>query len=256
MSKMTLLEIVQEVLSSLDSDEVNSIADTTESMQVAYVVKRAYDDLVPHANLPELFTLFELNAGSVSEPVKMTIPDSVANVLWVKYDKATTDDANVGYKPVQFMDLYSFLDMQLGLDTTQTNVETMTLTVDGSTLPFPYLNDKAPDWYTSYDDRTLIFDSFDEELETNLVKNKTLCYGEKNITFSLTDSYVPVLDERQFPLLVNEAKALAWAELKQTQHARAERSAKRGWINLQRSKEAVDHRPAIDRLPNYGRRRP
>ncbi len=40
--KYTLLEIVQEILSDMDSDEVNSIDDTTESEQVATIVKSTY----------------------------------------------------------------------------------------------------------------------------------------------------------------------------------------------------------------------
>ncbi len=35
MAKMTLLEIVQDIMSDMDSDEVSSINDSVESLQVA-----------------------------------------------------------------------------------------------------------------------------------------------------------------------------------------------------------------------------
>jgi hypothetical protein len=43
--KMTLLEIVQSTLSSMDSDAVNNINDTIESTQVAEVAKEVYYEL-------------------------------------------------------------------------------------------------------------------------------------------------------------------------------------------------------------------
>ena len=47
MAKLTVLEIVQNILSDLNSEEVNSISDTIEADQVAEIVKTTYLDLVP-----------------------------------------------------------------------------------------------------------------------------------------------------------------------------------------------------------------
>ena len=40
--KMTLIELVQDVLNDLDSDEVNHIDDTIEAQQVAQIIKTSY----------------------------------------------------------------------------------------------------------------------------------------------------------------------------------------------------------------------
>ena len=48
--KYTLLEIVQEILSDMDSDEVNSIDDTVESQQVASIVRSAYMAIMSNRN--------------------------------------------------------------------------------------------------------------------------------------------------------------------------------------------------------------
>ena len=52
---MTLLEIVQDILSDMDSDEVNSINDSVESLQVAQIVKTAYYNIVDGKDYPWLY---------------------------------------------------------------------------------------------------------------------------------------------------------------------------------------------------------
>ena len=46
MPKLTLLDMTQRVLSSMDADSVNSYAETIESEQVAFIIRDAYYDLI------------------------------------------------------------------------------------------------------------------------------------------------------------------------------------------------------------------
>ena len=48
----TLLDITQEILSEMDSDDVNSISDTVESEQVANIVITVYRDMMSNRNWP------------------------------------------------------------------------------------------------------------------------------------------------------------------------------------------------------------
>src|SRR3569833_3362910 len=84
--QMTLLDITQDILSSLSSDEVNSISDTAESMQVANIVRQKYRDIVNRVNLPEHDQLIQLDPSLDSDvPVMMYVPDGVAEIKWLKY---------------------------------------------------------------------------------------------------------------------------------------------------------------------------
>lgn len=262
MSKPTLLELTQDILSSMDSDEVNSITDTTESQQVATIIKTVYRDIVNRGNMPDQFILFGLEpSGDSGKPTLMSLPSDIEEMLWLKYDRHITGDTTaLRFEMVRPMSLEEFLNLTLGQNTSNTNIFTFTHTLSTSginphTMTFMGRNDKAPEWYTSFDDGTIVFDSYDSVLDVTLQKSKTMGYGQKAIPWANSDSFVPVLDEKQFSLLFNEAKALCFAELKQTSNMKAEQAAKRQWVNLQSSKTKVPLQTELDKLPNYGRNR-
>jgi len=139
-------------------------------------------------------------------------------------------------------------------NTDDTDVDSFSHTIETNTITVLYKNNKQPDYYTTFNDNTILFDSLDLALETTLQKSNSLCYAQQAIAFELTDSFTPDLDEVQFTLLLNEAKSLAWAELKQSQHGIAERNIRRGWSSIQKNKEAIKGLSDFDKLPYYGRR--
>lgn len=250
----TLLQLVQIVGSSIDSDDISSITDSTESSQIATILKTVFFDIISRANLPEHYDLVNLTEVSSSYPVKMTIPSEVSEILWVKYDNATTSDTDVQMRQVHFQDLETFMSRMHQLDESDSTVGNFTLSTSSGAFTVMYLNNKAPEYYTTFDDATLIFDSYDSSVETYLKSTKSLAYIHLGPTWTESDAFVPDLDDPQFSLLINEAKSLAWAELRQTQHAKAEQGAKRNWTTLQHSKYKTEHETYFDRLPNYGRK--
>lgn len=257
----TLLDIVQRIASSLDSDEVNSIGDSTESLQIAYIVRDSYNDIVSHLELPAHFDFFELVAsGSASKPTLMTLPTNVKSVEWVKYNNVDTaaGETSPKFLDVKFVELNDFLAKMNMLNTdNQDNVGTFSHTISGlGTFDFLYRDDAMPTEYTTWDDYTLIFDSYDVANDTTLVANKTQCYGEISNTFTMSDSFVIPFDDHQFSLLLNEAKNQAFAELKQVQNVVSGQRARRSWINQQRIKKKIKNQRYQDRdLPDYGWKR-
>lgn len=253
--KYTLLDVTQAVLSSMDSDQVTSINDTTESQQVVLLIRNVYLDIVDRADLPEDFTLFRLTETSASTPTVMTTPTDVSRILWVKYNRETTTDTDQAYTDMIYQPKYEFLSSMYLLKESDTTTGSFTKTIDSDTINFMYRKDISPTCYTSYDDNTIVFDSVDTTVDTFLRASKTVGYGKKVVTFTSSDSFAfSKLDEPQHQLLLNECKALAWAELRQTQHAKAERQANRGWFKLQTSKHLLKPK-YFDELPNYGRGR-
>jgi hypothetical protein len=230
------------VLSSIDGDEVNSVNNTTESRQVAMIVRRVYLDLLANISYPEKYGLGQLtSSGSALLPVVMYRPNTFNTIQWIKYNKAD----------LTFVEPSVFFDYIYTLDDDEDNVGTATI----NSVAILYNNDVDPRFWTTLDDSTILFDSYNATDGTTLLTANSVIYGEKVATFDINDdTFTPVLDDNQFSLLVNEAKSLAYAELKQTAHQKAEQTARRQRVKAQNNKRAVAGSEYINTVPNYGRK--
>lgn len=249
--KYTLLELTQNILSRLDSDEVDSINDTVEAMQVARVIRNTYFNILTRANLPEHKKLIQLTAsGDSTKPVLMTRPSNVSSIEWIKYNVRTATDLTDRYDYVTPVSLSQFLEMQDSLSTADTSVGTMVV----NSITFAFKNNVRPCFCTIVEDVNIIFDSYDSGVETTLQTSKTKCSGLTLPTFALIDATIPDLDDIQFPLLLSEATAVAFVDLKQMPNPKAEQESRRNWVSLQRTKALKKIPSAFDELPNFGRR--
>jgi hypothetical protein len=253
MIQYSLLQLVQKVLSSIDGDEVNSISDTTESLQVVHCAEVVYNDLITRADLPEQYDIFNLTAsGNTSLPIVMYRPDGYETVDWIKYKK--TVDTETIWTPLKPILFDEFLSRQDGLNPSDDGVDTLTLTSNGSTMEIRYYNDRDPDWYTTFNDNTILFSSHNLSIDTTLQSVKTLCYGQRSDLFLSVDSFTPAFDSNVHQIWLHETKALVSAEVRQVPNNKAEAAARKGWIKLQDLKQAINTGSYYHRLPNYGRK--
>lgn len=255
MAKQTLLELTQNVLSRLDSDEVNSIGDTTESMQVARIIQNKYYDILTRGNLPEQDVLFQLDASTdATKPTQMTTPAGCSRTDWIKYfNQDDASGAAAGYTYVTSLPMDQFLDMVNRFNPTDSNVGTFTFTEGTYSFTLYYKNDFQPKYCTVIENRYVLFDSYNSTFDSTLQTSKTLVFGQIVTPFQLIDSFIPDMDDNQFPLLLNEATSLAFYELKQTPHIKADQEIKRQWSTVQRNK-SIDNKPTyFDQIPSFGR---
>lgn len=276
--------MTQSILSSLGSDEVNSVSDSPESLQVANIIKNKYYDIVSRADLPEHNQLFQLSPSlDNTQPVLMFIPEGIGRVEYVKYFDSNVLDGNEpntsshdinediedtsgssmtaapGYRYVNMISIKQFLEMVNRFNPTDDNVGTFTFSDTSNAFngdfTFYYKTDATPTWCCILSNYYVIFDSYDVTQDSTLQGSKTMCFGQVVPTFSLVDSFIPDLDSQQFPLLLNEAKSLAFYEMKQQAHPKADQEIKRQWSTVQKNK-SINNRPLyFDELPDFGRRR-
>lgn len=253
--KLTVLGYTQNILSAMSSDAVNSIGDTEESTQVAEIVRTVFFNIISRAGMPEQRKPFQLDDSlSATEPNLMFIPEGVKSMEWLKYYDA--DTAALMYKYVTILPLQQFTDYVNGYNLSDTNVDTLSLTINSESFLFNYKDNIQPKYCTVLANHYVIFDSFNNAVDTTLQANKTMAYGALTPIFRMEDNFIPDIDDAQVPLFLNEAKSLAFFELKQMPHTKAEQEAKRQWSSLQRDK-SIDNKPsAFDQLPDFGRKTP
>lgn len=254
--RYTLLEMVQLILSSMDSDEVNNWDDTVESVQVANLLKSVYYDMATELNLPEADSLVELNASGLStRPVLMTVPTNVYKLKWVKYDNKLATDTNKNYQDVCYLPFEEFFKRQLGLREQGSTTGEMSFTMNsGETFDILYANDRMPTYYTDVDNTTLLFDAIDLAVDTTLQKSKTLCMASVYPSFSLSNSFIPSLDPTQFSYYINRAKVRAFSEIKQADNREALMETRNQKIVLQKRKFRTENEPRNKRPIGYGRK--
>lgn len=250
MAKQTLLEIVQDILSDMDSDVINSIDDTDEAGQVAAIVKSTYEAMISNRNWPHTARIINLTASTDSLfPTYMTIEDDVKQFISIFYDKRKVDETRIRFQELKYKEPDDFLRLTNSRDSTATTTDTIN---DPSGVKLLIQNDRAPTYYTSFDDETLVFDSYDNAVDSTLQATKTQARAFVIPSFEVTNEFVPDLPLEAFPALVEESKSKAQFKLKQMQDIKSEQEASRQqrWL----SRKAWRVHGGI-RYPDYGRKR-
>lgn len=255
--KQTLLELAQSTASALDSDEFNSISDTVESYQIALLIKNVYYDVAIDLGLPEHEGLIELNASTdATKPVVMFVPNNVLRIKSIMYDTRGDgpDDINLPkWKELKYLPLQDFVMYTQNLRSGDNTISSMTVDSDNDDFEFIYRNNAMPTYYTSYDDRTLLFDSYNNAVDTTLQKSKTMCTGARFSSFEMRDDFIPDLDASQFPYFINRIKVRAFAEIKQQANQEAASEARNQKIKSQKTRDRAPTLTDFQKRVNYGR---
>jgi len=254
--RYTLLEMTQQLLASLDSDEVNSITDTVESNQVAMLLKGVYYDLSTELELPVHSGLFQLDpSNDPAVPCVMSLPTRVTELEWVQYDRKETGDSFPDFHDVYQVDWKEFLQRSYSLREETTEVLGMTVTSDysDSELQVIVRTDRFPEYFVQLNNRQLVFNAYDDDEDTTLQAEKTLCHGQMYPDFIMSDNFEPVLDPNQFAYFLNRAKVRAFAELKQVANAEAASETRNQKIILQKRARRIYRDKEVFRVPRYGR---
>ena len=246
--KKTLLEIVQEILSDMDSDSVNSILDTFESEQVAQIVKSTFESMLSTRDWPHLKQLIQLTPSNDNAlPTHMYVPNNVSRMVSINYNTVKAGETKKQYRPIGWREPDEFLQLTNQYNSDEANVDVI---IDPTGVELLIRNDRAPTFYTSFDDNTLVFNSYDNAVDNTLQNSKTQAQAYVYPGWSTEDSFVPDLPEEAFVALVEEAKSRAMFRLKQMEDPKAEQESRRQQRWLSRNDWKV--KGGI-KTPNYGR---
>lgn len=245
----TLLEITQDILSEMGGDEVNSIFDTEESEAVARIVIKVFDAMSSRDVWPNNKAGTTLVARSDSDfPTHFTLADDVKEMISLYYDKRDASETRKDYQPLKYKYPDDFLRYLNTRDSTAASTQEVT-NDDGIVLLIR--NDKSPDYYTSFNDKDIICDSFDSDAESNLVSAKVQAIALIQPTLTLADASVIDIPVDATSLLYEESLSRCQLKIKEVNDVKAEQEATRQRRALSRKDWRVNRQ---QRYPNYGRK--
>lgn len=225
--KKTLLEIVQQILSDMDSEDVNTLSDSVEALQIAKIVEQTFYDMIASRKFPEHESLIKLTAASdPTTPTHFSFPENVKEITDLWYDVST--DGSFEYRKLRWCEPRDFL---LTTDKRSTDYDNVSDLSAGTNLRI--FNDRQPTFYTSFDDQNIVVDSYDSTLETNLQESKVRAFGTTYPVFSISDTYTPDVDATMFPMLIQEAKSRSFSALKGGIDQKIEQAARRMKVHSQ-----------------------
>jgi len=245
--KKTLLEIVQDILSDTDGEEVNSISDSIEAQQAATIVEHTFYDILSNRDVPEHTELMQFTAFADSDfPTHFEFPENTLSIGKVWYDTTANATAAAEYDAVEYLDNETFLEL---VDSVASNY---VLVFDANAASrLRIRNDRFPKYYTSFDDENIVMDSYHATYESTLTSARTRVMAKVSPVFNRTsDTYIPDIDQNMFPYLIAESRARFMDWYKGGASAKAEQWARRLKVGMQGNRLKT---PQGNRRNHYGR---
>lgn len=110
--------------------------------------------------------------------------------------------------------------------------------------------DKQPSFYTSFDDNHIVMDAYDAAIESTLQESKTRAFGAVFPSFTISDSFVPELDDNLLAYLLAESKSVCFSLFKNGSDPKIEQSARR--IKSFTTRDSYKTKQ-VNKRPHYGR---
>lgn len=254
MSKPILLEMVQDIMSALSFDEINSINDTSESLQIATVFKTVYSDLITNKDWDHLKRPLKLIPYSdSSKPTHMTLDEEINKLVEgsVYYNKVKVGDArDTRWGKVDYISNDAFLRMTNSRNDELTNTDVI---FDPTGVQILIKNDSAPTYFTSFDDVTWVFDSYDSAIDSTLQGSKMQAVAYFSDTLLIADETVANLPQKAFSLFYNQVLSTCSLLFDNKLNSKAEQEVGRQnrWLA---QNESRTHKINIFEHIKYGRR--
>jgi hypothetical protein len=221
--KLTLLEIVQDMLVATDSENVSSVGETEDAGMCVNIANREFEKLISKFRWRHTRALSKLEVTSNKN--EMTLPSTAVAV----------DPYSIYYAGdrVYWMEPDSFLSMTLTRLTSESNITEVN--------NVHVYTDRNPTYFTSFDDSTLVFDAYPNASGLTKADTDVIVYTQPTSRLTSDAEYFD-LPAQAFPALVQRCISKAILEIKgDTQGYQAEkREADNAVAALSRNARLVD----------------
>lgn len=222
--QLTLLQIVQDMLTSIDAQNVTDVSETEEASMCVNIANRSYEEMMSGYRWKHLREFTTLSSTAVLN--ELTLPSGTIAI----------DPNNIYYdtQTVQYMDYERFMNLTIKRDTSASEIELI-----GTTKCY---NDRDPQYYTTYDDFTLVFDAVPDNVSGLDTSVTSAIVWRVPTSRKTDDGDVFDLPTQAFPALSLLCQSKAMSELKgDTQEgARIYREYVKAVASLARNARVID----------------
>lgn len=234
MKRYTLLEVVQEAARSIGADELDSLDESIEALDLAGVAVSTLNDIIGRQAWE--FLSDRVIVLSSADGFVFPLPQDVLEVLEVYATSATVKDQVVPYAMPQYFVRRAALNTS-GTSVSIPNTGTLLLSPVG-----------LPTRYTSFDEESIVLLNNAPANTIRVRARVTLdLSGAGSKLLGYNDAWVPDIPLRMFNYWVYETCAVASATLRQQVDQRLEGMAQRAY-------EALVKHPAVTRLETQQRK--
>lgn len=253
MASYTLLQITQAMLNAADEDSVNDINDTEASESAILVAKEVYYDLIHSEDWSFLMKATSLTGLSdVTQPTVLQMPDNMTlldHQELFQYDVTLVTDTYSKYRDIEYMAPGDFMRMLRARNDSNSNVTKYT---GYESLDLLIITDEMPHYWTSFDDKYIVMDSYHSATESTLQGQKCTVQAKEIPTWSATNSAVPTLPDNMFPNYLARCKAKFNSYFTQKENPLDLLEAQSG---KSRQRRKGNRSAGRHKRPNYGRNR-
>lgn len=245
--KKNLLQIVQNILSDMDSDGVNSISDTLESEQVAQCVATIFEQIQTEWDLPEQVKMYRLGntTDATNGKTRLLLADASVTLHSLLYNNKRLSGGDPAYTPLRLVSNDEFLG-----HTINSAGEDQQWPEDAN-LVFRVRNDRGPNMVTLVGTRTLVADAYLADKEATLQSSSAVGYGGVEPGLVIDDDTIIDLDGILMPLLERNASELAFDLYAGGAPRKIIDLARKARVRAQRNKDKIR---SVDRTgSDYGR---
>lgn len=191
--KLTLLSVVQSYLNRVSDFYVDSIFNSESAQQAAQIAEEVYYSLTQKLRDWEFTTtLGTLDSVTDDErPNYLKIPDNVQRIhTCTMYYNAVDNLRQVNYLPVEYLEPEMFLH-KMSQRSERLGYSQVVEDFGGS--KFVIYNNSHPRWWTSFDGKYVVFDSYDKGVEDTLHESKSrIVYNEESVFLQQDDFIIPI----------------------------------------------------------------
>lgn len=245
MAKKTVLDFVKLIGQAISSDEIDELDESTEVTDIQSILQQTFEEIISRKSWKFLKDRpLQLDERTSDMKCNLTIPPQVTRIQCLKYV-----DVNGKHTELDFLEPCDFVTMTYERNPDRDDIDTIN-NADG--VPLYIINDKPPRYWTSFDEEEVTLDAYESSKSDGVVYTDSVIIATVVPVVDWTDEAATLpVPERMEILILNEAKASANYQLRQTSDPRSERIARRQNVSLRENEPKTRD---TEQEKTYGRR--